>query len=78
MTLNWKDTKSYRGHLEDMREFCRLHEKQNVIEAPCPQHQEPRLTDKAAAGTTNIYTDGNGRIIVVPIWRTVPAKGSQN
>jgi|WetSurMetagenome_2_1015567.scaffolds.fasta_scaffold377645_2 hypothetical protein len=78
MTLNWKDTKAYQGHLEDMREFCRLHEKQNPVEDLQPRYDALKDRPEVITGPANIFTDANGKLIIVPIWRTVMVKGSQN
>jgi hypothetical protein len=81
MILVWDNIKSFQQHLEDMRKFRQSH----VINAPTAELRMlktmPIPIDVTLPRETglvrNIY-DSRGKLILVPIWRITPSRGSQN
>ncbi len=80
MILVWNDAKSFQRHLEDMRKFRQSHRSLPGSELtllkgmPTPQDINfPRNT----GGGRHLLKTG-GKTIIVPIWKIVLARGSQN
>jgi hypothetical protein len=81
MVLIWNDIKSFQRHLEDMKEFRQSHLDAAATEGlkllkdmPIPFDSIP----SCGTGIIKSFTDARGKIILVPIWKTTPPKGSQN
>ena len=81
MVLVWNNIKSFQRHLEDMKSFRRTH-----LEAP-PGEGLTLLKDMpipfdiippCGTGIIKSFTDGRGKVILVPIWKTTLPRGSQN
>jgi hypothetical protein len=81
MVLVWNDIKAFQQHLEDMKAFRQSH-----FDAPPPEGLKqlkdiPIPFDSIPASGTGIiksFTDTRGKVILVPIWKTTPPRGSQN
>ena len=81
MVIVWNDIKSFRRHLEDMKTFRQSHPDIAATEELKLLKEISLKFDNLPAGGTGIIkslTDAKGKIIIVPIWRINPPKGSQN
>lgn len=81
MVLVWNATKFYQRHLEDMKTFRQSHLDVPVTEGLKLLKEIPLQFDNIPAGGTGIIkslTDAKGKVIIVPIWKINPPRGSQN
>jgi hypothetical protein len=81
MILIWNDIKSFQRHLEDMKSFRQSHldsppevELKIFKDMPLPWD----VTPPRETGIIKSFTDDRGKTILVPIWKTTLARGSQN
>jgi len=80
MTLTWSDTKSFRQHLEHMRDFRRTHcgdlngRFTPIKDLPTPSDTRP----PSKTGGARSYISINGNSILVPIRNIVLRRGIQN
>ena len=81
MVLVWNNIKAFQRHLEDMNVFRQSHP-----DVPPPEGLN-LLKDMTipfdnipvrGTGIIKSFTDARGKIIIVPIWKTTPPRGSQN
>ncbi len=81
MILVWNNIKTFQQHLEDMRQF-RLSHIQNAPKAELRMFKTMPIPfdvtlPQEPVPVRNIY-DSKGKLMLVPIWRITPSRGSQN
>jgi len=80
MILVWNDTKAFQQHLEDMRTFRRAHHgmpgKELMLFKSMPTPYDINYPSDNGGARRLIET--GYKTIIVPIWKIVPARGSQN
>ena len=81
MILVWDNIKTFQQHLEDMRQFRRSH----VPNAPTVELRMLKtmpmpfdVTLPQETGLVRNFYDSRGKMILVPIWKVTPSRGSQN
>jgi hypothetical protein len=81
MILVWDNIKSFQQHLEDMRQFRRAH-LQNTPRAELSMLKTMPIpfdfTLPQETGLVKKIYDSRGKLMLVPIWRITPSRGSQN
>ena len=81
MILVWNNIQSFQQHLEDMRQFRQSHVQSAPKEELRMFKTMPIPFDVTLPQETglvrNIY-DSKGKLMLVPIWRITPSRGSQN
>jgi hypothetical protein len=81
MIIGWKNSKTFKRHIEEMESFRRTHvhftpEKQLKIgqAVPVPFKNNPPCWTEFVTS----LSDDRGKEIIVPIWELSMPKGSQN
>jgi len=81
MKKEWKNIEPFKRHMEEMDCFRRAHANMAPAE---PEKTNGLLTGPRMFPTPrhdvaeNMFTDEQGRVIVVPIWDVTIPRGSQN
>ena len=86
MILVWNNKCSFKQHLEDMRLFHQAHSngqrvESSIIEEVKMLKDMALLSDVQPPHETVLVrsiTDARGKIVIVPIWEIILARGSQN
>jgi hypothetical protein len=81
MILVWDSIKSFQQHLEDMRQFRRSHFHNESTGEPRMLKTMPIPINFTLSQDTGLVKDiynSRGKLILVPIWRITPSRGSQN
>lgn len=77
MILVWNNVKTFKQHIEDMKNFREAHTNRQTEQIKdMPELylvKPPRET-----GLVNSLTDKKGKVIFVPIWKMSPARGTNN
>lgn len=80
MILVWNDAKSFQRHLEDMRKFRQSHQglpgSELTLLKGMPTPRDTNYPRNSGGGRRLIKT--GGKTIIVPIWKIVIPRGSQN
>lgn len=80
MILVWNDTNAFREHLEDMRQFRQSHDSFMAMSLKALKNLPVQYAVKppSETGLIKSLTNNKGNLIIVPIWKVNPVKGSQN
>jgi hypothetical protein len=79
MFLVWNDARSFRKHLEAMREFHQSHGREPLDKLPFRDRALPRDIGPPGRNSRMMsLTDARGNVIIVPIWKIPVPPGSQN
>jgi hypothetical protein len=77
MKTGWKNIPAFEQHIEEMATFRRAHSLVEPVKTAQRIPGHPTATANQE-NTSNLFTDNNGRVIVIPIWHVTIPGGTQN